>query len=130
MVVQGRPLMSGFYRKMPKGIHLHLSTGLPGTSQVGSVWLVHGGYPSTPSPLLALSHLTNPRAPLPVCYASENHVFKNKLLPNHICSQMALWTSTLPLLPGSLPFVSVITHFLACSLSHQLTTELANRGQY
>lgn len=48
MVVQGRPPVSGFYKKMPKGIHLHLSTGLPGTAQVGSVWLMHGGCLPTP----------------------------------------------------------------------------------
>lgn len=34
MIVQGNPNMSGFYRKTPKGTHLHLSTGLPGISQV------------------------------------------------------------------------------------------------
>lgn len=33
MIVQGKPNMSGFYRKTPKGTHLHLSTGLPGIAR-------------------------------------------------------------------------------------------------
>lgn len=86
MIVQGNSNMSGFCRKIPKGTHLHLSTGLPGIFQIetlGFCFLV------LLSLLPCLLFLTSPSANSPLSNGSafENHVFRKscwKLLPNHL----------------------------------------------
>lgn len=81
-VAQGSPHTSGFCRETLKATHPHLSTGLPGTSQVGRVWLMHNGCSSPPIASPALPHFTHSHAPL--CNASENRVFGSKLLLNRV----------------------------------------------
>ena len=65
--------MSGFSRKIPKGTHLHLSTGRPGTSQAVSSCLVRVSLFRTSPKLTRLYPLFGGRA-------FENNVFKRGLL--------------------------------------------------
>lgn len=65
--------MSGFSRKIPKGTHLHLSTGRPGISQAVGLCLVSVSLSRT-SP-----KLTRP-CPLFGGRAFENNVFERGLL--------------------------------------------------
>lgn len=65
--------MSGFSRKIPKGTHLHLSTGHPGISQAVSLCLVRVSLSRTSPKLTRLCPLFGGRA-------FENNMFKRGLL--------------------------------------------------
>ena len=66
MIVQGSSDMCGFSRKIPKGTHLHSSTGLPGTSQVATLGLCFRVLLLTlPPALLPAVHASPPPPPPP-----------------------------------------------------------------